>query len=205
MFRDKALLKGEDEDSHVPQVAVLIHLWSCKCGLPSMPSHISSSLPPASFFSPTPLAESCSRLPGSTQTVLHGSFPAHLLIQAPTECMLGVCVSMCAKLFQWCLTLCDPMDCGLPGSSVHGIFQATGGGSHSLLQGTAVIQGSNPGLLCLLHCRRILYSWAIGETPCENTCLIFSLAGMEAMRNYQLYPTSWLAYPQHPYGDWHVC
>ena len=26
---------------------------------------------------------------------------------------------------QSCLTLCDPMDCSLPGSSVHGIFQAT--------------------------------------------------------------------------------
>ena len=25
---------------------------------------------------------------------------------------------------QTCLTLCDPMDCSLPGSSVHGIFQA---------------------------------------------------------------------------------
>ena len=24
---------------------------------------------------------------------------------------------------QSCLTLCDPMDCGLPGSSVHGILQ----------------------------------------------------------------------------------
>ena len=30
----------------------------------------------------------------------------------------GVC---CAKS---CLTLCNPMDCNLPGSSVHGIFQA---------------------------------------------------------------------------------
>ena len=33
-----------------------------------------------------------------------------------------------AELFQFsaqsCLTLCDPMDCSLPGSSVHGIFQA---------------------------------------------------------------------------------
>ena len=29
-----------------------------------------------------------------------------------------------AKLVQSCLTLCDPMDCSLPGSSVHGIFQA---------------------------------------------------------------------------------
>ena len=25
---------------------------------------------------------------------------------------------------QFCLTLCDPMDCSLPGSSIHGIFQA---------------------------------------------------------------------------------
>ena len=29
-----------------------------------------------------------------------------------------------AKLLQLCLTFCDPMDCSLPGSSVHGILQA---------------------------------------------------------------------------------
>ena len=29
-----------------------------------------------------------------------------------------------AKLLQSCLTLCDPMDCSPPGSSVHGIFHA---------------------------------------------------------------------------------
>ena len=29
-----------------------------------------------------------------------------------------------AKLLQLCLTLCDPMDCSPPGSSVHGILQA---------------------------------------------------------------------------------
>ena len=28
------------------------------------------------------------------------------------------------QLLQSCLTLCDPMDCSLPGSSVHGILQA---------------------------------------------------------------------------------
>ena len=31
---------------------------------------------------------------------------------------------MCSKLLQSCPTLCDPMDCSLSGSSVHGIFQA---------------------------------------------------------------------------------
>ena len=29
-----------------------------------------------------------------------------------------------AKSLQSCLTLRDPMDCSLPGSSVHGVFQA---------------------------------------------------------------------------------
>ena len=29
-----------------------------------------------------------------------------------------------SKVAQLCLTLSDPMDCSLPGSSVHGIFQA---------------------------------------------------------------------------------
>ena len=27
------------------------------------------------------------------------------------------------EVTQWCLTHCDPMDCNLPGSSVHGIFR----------------------------------------------------------------------------------
>ena len=28
------------------------------------------------------------------------------------------------KVAQLCLTLCDPMNCSLPGSSIHGILQA---------------------------------------------------------------------------------
>ena len=31
---------------------------------------------------------------------------------------------VCAKPLQSCPALCDPLDCSLPGSSVHGIFQA---------------------------------------------------------------------------------
>ena len=29
-----------------------------------------------------------------------------------------------SEVVQSCLTLCDPMDCSLPGSSIRGIFQA---------------------------------------------------------------------------------
>ena len=36
--------------------------------------------------------------------------------------MRKLCVG--AKSLQSCLTLCDPVDCSLPGSSVHGILQA---------------------------------------------------------------------------------
>ena len=31
-----------------------------------------------------------------------------------------------SEVAQSCPTLCDPMDCSAPGSSVHGIFQARG-------------------------------------------------------------------------------
>ena len=50
---------------------------------------------------------------------------------------------------QSCLTLCDPMDCSPPGSSVHRIFQVRilEWGCHSLLQGIFLTEGSNPSLL----------------------------------------------------------
>ena len=34
------------------------------------------------------------------------------------------CAVCCVKSLQSCLTLCNPLDCGPPGSSVHGISQA---------------------------------------------------------------------------------
>ena len=56
---------------------------------------------------------------------------------------------------QWCLTLCNSMDCSLSGSSVHGdsLGQNTGVCCHALLQGIFPIQGLNPGVP---HCRWIL-------------------------------------------------
>ena len=60
--------------------------------------------------------------------------------------------------------LCDPMDCSLPGSSVHGIFQARVLESVAIpfARGIFLTQGSNPGLP---HCRQMLYHLSHQGSP----------------------------------------
>ena len=64
------------------------------------------------------------------------------------------CAVLCLVI-QSCPALCNPMDCSLPGSSVHGDSpdKNTGMACQALLQGIFPTQGSNPSLL---HCRQIL-------------------------------------------------
>ena len=71
---------------------------------------------------------------------------------------------MLSLISQSCPTLCDPMDCNPPGSSVHGDSPGknTGVGSHALLQGIFPTQRSNPGLP---HCRQILYRLSHQGSP----------------------------------------
>ena len=75
-----------------------------------------------------------------------------------------VCTYMCCTQPQSWLTLCDPMDCSPPGSSVHGDSPGknTGVGCHVLLQGIVPAQGLNPGLL---HCRLIICHLSHQEGP----------------------------------------
>ena len=70
-------------------------------------------------------------------------------------------VASCA---QSCLTLCDPVDCGPPGSSIHGDSPGknTGVVCHALLQGIFPTQESNPGFP---HCRLILYHLSHQGSP----------------------------------------
>ena len=59
---------------------------------------------------------------------------------------------------QWCLTLRDPLYSSLPGSSVHGIFQAKMlEWVAVLLQGIFPTHGMNQHHLCLLYCSQFLY------------------------------------------------
>ena len=81
------------------------------------------------------------------------------LILAATWSRLLYLTQLCAVL---CLvaqsfsSLCHPMDCSPPGSSVHGDYPGTNTGvsCYALLQGIVPTQESNPGVL---HCRCILY------------------------------------------------
>ena len=84
----------------------------------------------------------------------------------------------CPLSHQSCQTLCNPLDCSPPGSSVHGVFSGknTGMGCHFLLQGIFLTQGSNPHLL---HCRRFLYHSTTRETKAFRTQCLCGLPHLE--------------------------
>lgn len=78
---------------------------------------------------------------------------------------------------QSCLTLCDPRDCSLPGSSALGIFQERIlVGCHFLFQGIFPIQGLNLGLL---HCGQILYHLSSNLDNCRNVILLTGSFGKQ--------------------------
>ena len=66
------------------------------------------------------------------------------------------CCCCVVLVTQLCPTFCSPMDCSLPGSSIHGDSPGknTGVCCYALFQGIFPTQEWNPGLLL---CRQILY------------------------------------------------
>ena len=101
------------------RVAVERHVGSCPYSPPQPPrsrqwllrSPLSANLCPIwrSAGSKTHKVESCFL----KNTTAYDHCPEHFL---------GVCMCVSSVAQSW-LTLCDPVDCGLPGSSVYGIFQ----------------------------------------------------------------------------------
>ena len=89
---------------------------------------------------------------------------------------------MLCLVTHFCPTLCHPMDCSPPGSSVHGDSpgKSTRVGCHALLQEISLTQGSNPGFP---HYRSILYHLSHQGSPISlssllqknfNSCITFS-------------------------------
>ena len=80
-------------------------------------------------------------------------------------------INHACSVTQSCPTLCSLMDCSLPRSSVHGIFQARMLGCHFLLQGIFLAWRSNP---CLLH-------WQEDSLPLSH------LGRPQVLTNYTLF------------------
>ena len=82
--------------------------------------------------------------------------------------------SLCHAVMGWdVLTICDPMDYSLPGSSVHGIFQAR------VLEYVAISssgESSWPRDRTLVSCigRCVLYQWGTWEAPLHLHALLLT-------------------------------
>ena len=90
-----------------------------------------------------------------------------------------------SEVAESCPTLCTSVDCSLPGSSVHGVFQAgvlecaAIAFSRRSGEGSILTQGLNPGLL---HCRQILhhlshhhYDWTPNSEASEKYTYFLTL------------------------------
>ena len=67
-----------------------------------------------------------------------------------------------------CSVVSDSLDCGLPGSSAHGIFQAS---CHFLLQEIFLTQGSNMSLESPALAGGFFYHCATREAPYVHICI----------------------------------
>ena len=78
-----------------------------------------------------------------------------LILKYKCVYLTQLCMCVCAQL---CPTLCDSMDCGLPGSSVHGLFQAR------ILEWVAVSSSrgsSQPRAQTLISCVSFIDRWIL--------------------------------------------
>ena len=100
--------------------------------------------------------------PSEESLLLQQSFSSFMLPER-VICHLLCAVLLCL-IAQFCLTLCNPVDCSPPGSLVHGDCSGknTEVGSLSLLQGSPGPRNQTGGFL---HCRQIHYQLSYQGTP----------------------------------------
>ena len=98
--------------------------------------------------------------PGIKPTSPHWQADLLLLSHQGSSGYVDVCL-----VTQFCLTLGNPKDCSLPGSSANGYSPGknNGVGCHAFLQGIFPTQELNPGLP---HCQHILCCLSYQGSPC---------------------------------------
>ena len=108
------------------------------------------------------------------------------------EFILNITGTSC---MQSCLTRCNPMDCSLPCSSVHGVSQLR------ILEWAAIFfsrGGSSQHrdqthVFCISS--HILYCWATSETICTYSCpdlfIFFSFLNVEFLKKYKFIYFNW--------------
>ena len=99
-----------------------------------------------------------------------------------------------SEMAQLCPTLCDPMFCSLPGSSILWIFLArvTGEDCHFLLQGIFPTQGLNPHLP---HCRQMLYRLS-HQGSLSIYVYMYCFSSVQSFSHVRLFATPWTAAPR---------
>ena len=83
-----------------------------------------------------------------------------------------VCVCVCVKSLRSCLTLCDPMDCSPPGSSVPGILQARIPEWVAISSSKGSSQPRDQTHISYVSCAgwQVLYHWRhLGSPPANYT------------------------------------
>ena len=88
-----------------------------------------------------------------------------------TRLSVGSQSSKQSEVTQLCPTLCHPVNCSLPGSSIHEISQQEyWSGCHFILQGNLPTRGSNPGFP---HYRQTLYPLSRQKSPVSKATYKF--------------------------------
>ena len=89
---------------------------------------------------------------------------------------------------KWCLIFCDPMDCSLPCSSVHGIFQARVLKWVTISHSRGSFQPKDRTCISCVSCigRQILYHCATWEAQTF-------VAVVQLLSHVQLFVTPWTA------------
>ena len=99
----------------------------------------------------------------------------YLIMDLYLKYIKNTCMLSCFSLVQ---LFVNPMECRLPGSSVHDSpGKNTGVGCHALFQGIFPNQGSNLCLLCLLH-------WQAGSLPLAPPKTLRTRISCEAQKTH---------------------